>query len=364
MSDTSTSTSDARPARPWSRVPLLAGLAAGLCLAVASPPRAWAQSIMETEQHAEGLPMNDPASIVTLQIENDAASTLHGTSDQYYTSGIRLGYVSPTAQVPKPLADAGRYLWGNGVDRYTIDITQALFTPRNTQAPVPPPGDHPYAGELLLTGGLIHDTASTRNLFALTLGVVGPDAQGARVQNGFHDIIGDTENQGWHYEIKDQVAVELLEQHSWRVPVARFYGLETDGLLDVKVAGGSVQDYVGSGLRLRLGQGLGSDFGPAKITPGTSGTDAYTPTRPFVWYAFGGVDGRLVGYDVALDGSTFRRNTPSVHRIFDVGEMEAGLAVMYYGVRISYTQTWQTPEFNGSKGGLFNYGSLALSARF
>ncbi len=352
------------PAQPRQRrraLPRLAGI--GLALA-ASIPAAKAQSIMETEQRAQGLPLADPASIVTIQIENDAASTLSGTSDQYYTSGIRLGYVSPTGEVPKVLADAGRYLWGNGVDRFTIDISQSLFTPRDTQVPVPLPNDHPYAGELLLTGGLIHDTASTRNLFALSLGVVGPDAQGARVQNGFHDIIGDTENQGWHSEIQDQVAVELLEQHTWRVPIAQFYGLETDGLPSLSVAGGSVQDYVGAGLRLRLGQGLSSDFGPAKIQPGVSGTDAYTPSRPFVWYAFGGVDGRLVGYDVALDGSTFRRNTPSVHRIFDVGEMEAGVAVMYYGVRISYTQTWQTPEFDGSKGGLFNYGSLALSARF
>ena len=53
-----------------------------------------------------------------------------------------------------------------------------------------------------------------------------------------------------------------------------------------------------------------------------------------------------------------------MHRIFDVGELDAGLAVMWKGVRLSYTQTWQTPEFDGSKAGLFNYGSLAASVRF
>lgn len=343
--------------RRLAAVTVVAGLT---CLAAG----AQAQSVMETEQRNQGLPMADPASIVTIQVENDAVSTLKGTSDQYYTSGIRLGYVSPTGVVAQPLADAGRYLWGNGVDRYTIDISQSIFTPRDTQSLVPLPNDHPYAGELLATAGIIHDTGSTRNLFALSLGVVGPSAEGEEVQNGFHSIIGDTSNQGWHYQIQDQPAVELLEQHTWRVPIAQFYGLETDGLLDVKAAGGSVQDYVGSGLSVRLGQGLGSDFGPAKIQPGMSGTDAYTPTRPFDWYVFGGVDGRLVGYDVTLDGSTFRRNTPSVHRIFDVGEMQAGLAVILYGLRVSYTQTWETPEFDGSKAGLFNYGSLAVSARF
>ena len=345
---------------------ILSGLATGFVLAAIAPVGgpAHAQSAPELQQRAAGLPLADPDSIVTLQIENDAVSTLSGTSDQYYTSGLRGGYVSPTGTIPAPIAGTEASLLGPGVDRYEIDLSQLLFTPRDTQAPIPPPGDHPYAGELLLTGALIHDTSSTRNDFALSLGVVGPSAEGETVQNGFHNIIGDTPNRGWHYQIQDQVAVELLQDHTWRVPVAQFYGLETDSLLDVKVAGGDVQDYVGGGFALRLGQGLASDYGPANIYTGMSGTDSYTPVRPFAWYVFGGADGRLVGYDVTLDGSTFRRNTPSVHRIFDVGELDAGLAIMWKGVRLSYTQTWQTPEFDGSKAGLFNYGSLAASVRF
>jgi hypothetical protein len=53
-----------------------------------------------------------------------------------------------------------------------------------------------------------------------------------------------------------------------------------------------------------------------------------------------------------------------VHRTWDVGEMEGGVAVMLYGFRLTYTQTWQTQEFKGAKAGLFNFGSLALSAKF
>ncbi len=104
--------------------------------------------------------------------------------------------------------------------------------------------------------------------------------------------------------------------------------------------------------------------GPARIVPGLNGTDAYTATAPLVWYGFAGVDGQAVAYDVTLDGSTFRDRTPSVHRIWDVGEFEAGLAVILYGVRVSYTQTWQTQEFRGARSGLFNFGSLAMSVTF
>ncbi len=47
-----------------------------------------------------------------------------------------------------------------------------------------------------------------------------------------------------------------------------------------------------------------------------------------------------------------------------MGELEAGAAVIYQGVRITYSQTWQTQEFRTQKGGLFNFGSLAASVRF
>lgn len=331
--------------------PALAPLACALGLAglaAASPARAQAA---------------DPQSIITIQIENDAVSTLKGTSDQYYTSGLRLGWTSGTDFYPAA-NDPATALFGAGTTRVSLDLVQSLFTPRNTQINPPNPSDRPYAGELLLTGGLIHDTASTRDILNLTLGVVGPAALGEEVQNGFHSIISNTPNRGWHYQIPDQPAFEGLYQHSWRLPLAGIGPLETDAVPALTAAVGDVRDYVQAGSIFRIGQGLASDFGPSRIEPGLSGGDAYTPTQDFVWYGFAGVDGQAVGYDVSLDGSAFRKNSPSVSRIWDVGEFEAGLAVMVYGMRVSYTQTWQTQEFKGARSGLFNFGSLTLSARF
>ncbi|HTR18042.1 MAG TPA: lipid A deacylase LpxR family protein [Acetobacteraceae bacterium] len=313
---------------------------------------------------ARAEPRQDPNSIWTFQVENDAASTLKGTSDQYYTSGLRIGWTSPTDALPTPLADAGHFLWGDGVQRVSIDLRQSIFTPRDTQLEIPNPHDRPYAGELVLTGGLIQDTDTTRDLLDLTVGTVGPSSLARQVQNGFHSIIGDTQNKGWHYQIQDQPAIEVLEQRTWRLPIAQAYGLETDTLPSAAIGLGDLRDYIQVGAIFRIGQGLNSDFGTSRIEPGLNGSDAYVATRPFAWYVFGGVDGQAVGYDVTLDGSTFRRNTPSVHRVWDVGEIEAGIAVMLYGCRISYTQTWQTQEFDGQKGGLFNFGSLTLSTKF
>ena len=318
---------------------------------------------------AQAAPAQDPNSIWTLQVENDAVSTQHGTSDQYYTSGIRAGWVSPTDVLPAPLAILGQRVWGDGVQRISITLNQSIFTPRQTQLDVPSPHDHPYEGQLLANFGLIHDTDHRRDFVSVSLGVIGPEAAGENVQNGFHDIIGDTPNRGWASQVPDEAAFNFLVQRTYRVPVAGFNapyagGIGIDVLPQAKLAGGDVRTFAQLGGLVRIGQGLDSDFGPSTSQYGQNGTDAYTATRPFAWYAFGGVDGQAVAYDASLQGDLLRQYSPHVSKKWDVGEFSAGVAVMFRGVRVTYTQTFQTVQFNGQKSGLFNFGSLAVSTKF
>ena len=315
-------------------------------------------------------PVQDTANIVTLQVENDAVSTLRGTSDQYYTSGLRLGWTSGTDVVPKFLQTAANEIWGDGVQRVALDLTQSIFTPRNTQSYNPPSTDRPYAAVLGLTGSIIHDTGNARTVLGVELGIIGPGAGGKTIQNGFHSIIGDTSNKGWGTGLKNEPIVEITPQRTWRIPLgdADFSGLGLDPIsFDVlptaQLGAGLLRNYLLGGVIFRIGQGLDSDYGVSRIQPGLSGTDAYTPTRPLVWYFFAGADGQAVGTDVTLDGNNFR-SSRHVATKWDVGELEAGAAVIYQGVRITYSQTWQTQEFRTQKGGLFNFGSLAASVRF
>lgn len=328
---------------------LVVGLAAA-SPALAQRP-ALAQSVVDTD------------SIWTLEIDNDAVSTLKGTSDQYYTSGLRLGWTSGQDTVG-PAVDLGRAFWGDGTTRLSLEISQSLFTPHDTQLSPPNPLDRPYAGVLLATAGLVHDTSWTRDIVSLSLGVVGPSALGQEVQNGFHNIIGNTPNRGWHYQVGDQPAAQILAERVWRLPIASLGPLDTDILPSVTGALGDVRDYVQLGSVVRIGQGLNSDFGTPRITPGLNGADSYTNTQPFAWYAFAGADGQAVGYDVTLDGSTFRHRDVSVHRNWDVAEFEGGVALLWHGVRVAYTQTWQSQEFRGARSGLFSFGALAISAKF
>ena len=120
--------------------------------------------------------------------------------------------------------------------------------------------------------------------------------------------------------------------------------------------------YAQAGARLRFGQGLERDFGTPRIRPG--GGDTAAPLgQGFGWYVFGGAAGRAVGRDLFLDGSTWRNHSPSVSKRNLVGDLEAGGAVFWHNIRLSYTHDWRSEEFVGQKK-MFTFGVATLSVAF
>jgi hypothetical protein len=305
----------------------------------------------------------DADSTWTIQDEN-ASITTAKLPDRNYVNGLRIGWTSPTdTLVPSALADVGHTLWGDGRERIAFDLSQSIFTPSDTQTTRPSPYDRPYAGVLTGNFYLTEEAPGWRSTLGLQLGVVGPAALGEEVQNGFHDIIGQGHNRGWGSQIRNEPVLALLSQRVWRLPISQFGALETDALPDLEIGAGNLRVYALTGAAIRLGQGLTSDYGVARVRPGMTGGDAFTPTRPFAWYVFAGLDGQAVAHDLTLDGNTFE-NSAHVSRQPWLGEAELGLAVIYAGVRLSYTQVVQTQAFHGQHGGLHQVGSLALSAKF
>jgi lipid A 3-O-deacylase len=322
-------------------------------------------SAAEAAFATNALPSADPHYIVTLQTENDVI----GRTDRDYTAGIRLGFTTPNVDaagnpyLPQFLRDAGTFVWGDGRQRLSLDISESIFTPKNTDLAVPNRKDRPYAGVMAGSAFLLHDSAHARNLLGISAGVLGPSARAEDIQNGFHDLIGDKQALGWSHQIKDMPVVQILAGRTWRYGLGGAGAIEFDVLPSITGAVGTLRDYAQAGLQFRLGQGLQSDFGTTRIRPGLSGSDAYTPTRDLVWYVFAGADGQAVGFDATLDGNPFKSG-PHVSSLPFVGEMQAGVAVIFRGVRFTYTHVVQTQEFRGQRGGLFQFGSIAASVRF
>jgi len=312
---------------------------------------------------ARAAPPADPSSIWTLQDENASFST-ESLTDRYYVNGLRLGWTSPTDQVPGFLASLGSAIWGDGLQqRIEFSVSQQMYTPADTQLTPPDPHDRPYAGLLLGNFSLLSDTDTSRSVLTLSLGLAGPGAGAEGLQNSFHDLIGQQDVKGWGYQIPNTPAVELLSGRTWRLPITQLGSLEIDALPSLTAAVGDVRDYVQAGVTIRLGQGLNSDFGAPRLRPGLSGEDAYVQTGPIAWYVFAGIDGQAVGYDLLLQSNPFRGG-PHVDLVWDVGEAQVGLAVMAYGMRLAFTYVAQTQEVQGQHGGVHQFGSAALSVKF
>lgn len=302
------------------------------------------------------------AGIWTLQDEN-ASISFTGRTDRYYVNGLHVGWTSPVGDVPAALAGLGQALLGPGEQRLSLGLLEQLYTPSNTKLTNPDPYDEPYAGYLVAQMGLITDTATTRTLAGLDLGVIGRDAGGEVVQNDFHSLIGQGSTHGWRYQLPTEPAADVYGARLWRVPLGQAGGLETDALPQLSGMAGLTQDYLEPAVTLRVGENLTADFGPPLLQPASSGGEAYQTAGPTSWYLFAGASGRVVGHDETLQGADFHHSR-HVDAYPLVGSFSLGAALIWRGWRFSYAEIFQTTRFYGEPDTLHEFGSFAVSGQF
>lgn len=305
-------------------------------------------------------------------------NNLGSDNDRYYVNGLDVGYLSQplsasgnwASRSSKSIEDALPFIFPAQGQRdqhfdWTV-IGQQMYTPSDKNRSVPDPDDRPYAGWLFTGIALQQDTDARRlDDLSVTVGLVGPDSFARQTQNGFHRIFGYGSANGWSHQLHDEPALTLSYAHLWRFstqPIAN--GLTADAIPEVGATVGNVFDYVEGGGLVRLGWGLDADYGPPVMQPGIAGGTYFNPGRtgrPWGLYGFGGFQGRLVGHDLFLDGSSFR-DSPSVEKYPWVHDFVAGVTFYTrHAVRIDFVYIARSEEFHGQAEGE-RYGSVTLSA--
>jgi len=138
--------------------------------------------------------------------------------------------------------------------------------------------------------------------------------------------------------------------------------LEVDAAPNIRVALGSVDTSAGAGLTLRIGGRLGANYGPPRVRPAVAGPGFFESADGIGWYLFLGAEGRLVGRNMFIEGNTFDGN-PGVEPNRLVGDIQAGLALQFNGVELTYTHVVRTPEIKGTKS-FAEFGSVNLRFKF
>lgn len=339
----------------------LAGLVA-VCLLIGLAQSGWAQQTASS-------PDVEPSRFTILE-ENDS---LFFNSDKHYTQGLRLSDLIGGSPRPGSLWEDGFDLLsfgpffqgGTGIDRKTALLAgQSIFTPKNLSLKPPDPKDRPYAGwlygglSMLQDNPLIFDNAHMLENFEIDFGMVGPGALGELAQNTFHQFIGAQQAKGWSDQIQHEFGGMASYERLWRLPLLGADepgdGIGIDIVPEIGATAGNIFTYGDVGGMLRIGRGLGADYGPVRVRPALSGTDYFNQAgldeHEHGWYFFIGTQGRAVGRNIFLDGNTFRTSRSVPKKVF-VGDAEAGVALLWSrSLRVDISVTTRSEEFHGQHG--------------
>jgi hypothetical protein len=317
----------------------------------------------------------------TFYFEND----LIADTDQNYTNGLQLSFVSPDMQwfedenVLPPWADpiVERLPFvdredGDLLRSVSLSLGQQIFTPDNIGETALIEDDRPYAGWLYLGVGLQTRDFRRTDTIELQLGLIGPSSLAEQAQNTVHRLRGIPRARGWDNQLRAEPAFLLAYDRRLKFLAARSQGAEPFGLDLIGYWGGSlgtVHSYANAGLELRAGWNPASDFGASQIgRPGNANAPASLRDSRFdqggfsSLVFFAGVDGRFIARNIFLDGSTFGESH-SVSRESWLGEFSAGFSTMWNGFKIAYRQVWRSREFAEQKEN-HSYGSFTVSYSF
>jgi len=286
--------------------------------------------------------------------ENDAFAFPH--TDRWYTQGLELHYLSG-ASPAAPAADGAR--------RWEAFLGQQLFTPVNLALDPPDPNDRPYAGWLYAGAGLLREHGGqSLDHYALALGVVGPAALGAQTQSAFHALSGQISPRAWDHQLANEPGAVLSYERQWRVSLGAPDAVAAELIPELGVTAGNVYDYLEAGVLLRVGRGLGADYGTLRMRPSLSGTAWFDPRALEAgrgWSLFAGAQARAVARDLFLDGDTWRASAHVGHE-GAVGDFTVGASWTFSARwRLDAGWVWRTREFPGQPS-IDRYGSIGLSA--
>jgi len=294
--------------------------------------------------------------VYTALVEND----YFGGSDEGYTNGVKLLYLSPEGRGRRLAA----FVLGAGPEdkiRYGVAAGQSVFTPEDTFAAGPLPDQQPYAGWLYLEAtSLVERRSGAVDILKISAGVVGPSALGEEAQDFAHEVTGSPAIFGWDNQLRDEPGLLVSFDRIWR-PLRPGRGFGFDLRPHAGVSIGNILTEARAGALVSIGTRLDAAAPPARISPAPPSAGHHA-VDGFSWRAFAGAQGRAVARNIFLDGNSWR-DSLSVEKNHLVGEFHAGLVIETDRFAVGYTHVVRTREFE-TQPGRSDFGAVTLSAAF
>ncbi len=271
-------------------------------------------------------------------------------TDYYYSQGITLEYVHPNLQKFLPV----KLLIKPSANKlkYGLAFNIFGFTPTSIRSDDILYGDRPYASCMSISVFSIarNNIKQQRISSTLTLGVIGPAAQGREIQTGIHRWLKNVLPKGWQHQVKNDVIVNYNIAYE-----KKLIGIKDWFLLNntVEARFGTLNDKLGAGFNFMAGH----FNNPYQFIEGKKKTS---------WYFYGQSRLQFIGYDATLQGGLFNRYSeytiPSVQIARIVYQADAGIVVNFNKIFLSYTQSYLSKEF--STGTYHRWGGVSAGLSF
>jgi lipid A 3-O-deacylase len=294
-------------------------------------------------------PLHDKVHFFTW--ENDS----HFRTDRFYTSGVQFS----TKYANDQRGDFARRWTGTlcgwmGCRGDTLltsqfNLGQLIYTPQVITQREPQPLDRPWAGLLYYEHAYAFLSSDQRTLTTLTgqVGLTGRASLAEPAQKLFHRILDRPLPQGWDNQIGNSLGVLVSAERRSAVDAAsgelwHDVRLNTAGYW--RLAAGNIQTYAAAGVAIVIGKDLPVVSPPPpgignKISSGKGPGNVACMVPWIQCTAFGSVEGRLVAYNVFLDGR-LRRDDPSVKRRNFVHDLVAGTRFDFPNTRTENHGPW------------------------
>jgi hypothetical protein len=271
--------------------------------------------------------------------DTDAFVPGPGNFDRNYTEGARVNSFGEPDVLPAAagwLADRLPGFAAAGAERqFGCSLGQEIYTPDAISRTTPIRDDRPYAGWLYASGILMRRDEHVMRSLEVQLGTTGHASHADDVQSWWHHALGIRRPRGWQYQLPAEPGLVVSYQERRRPWGFRHHA---DFVPHAGVTLGNVHTEANAGGTVRLGLPLPDDFGPWRNAPATSARGR------FDLFLFARAEGRAVGRNLFLDGSTF---APSMHvtKLPFVGQAQLGVGGRWGVVGFRYTFTYLTREY-------------------
>lgn len=285
---------------------------------------------------------------------SDNDSYLAQGSDRYYTNGLFIYF--------RHALDQEQLSGKLEKKTYEISAGQKMYNPISGYAPVPEKQDRPFAG-YLYAGGALSWFYKNESILktSVELGTTGPNSLAEDGQELLHDVVGFYTLDGWQYQIKNAVAINLSAQYTSLLHRASNNATEFsfEGYANV----GTTFSGAGAGILFRAG-GLNQLFNSA-YTNSVIGNNAKTKAlvkREVFFYAKPQLN--FIAYDATVQGSMFNNNDPVTFGVKPiVFAQQIGFNYSSQRFTFDFGMIFKTKEIK-STAKAHQYGSISIFYRF